>query len=445
MAVPRFAPPIFEILATVIIISFVFSVGCGGGGSGTTPGPTPTPPGATPSPTPTPVTTAGVSIKVGDAQVPPGGIYQYQLLLTEPKPIGNGSARPTMPSGSTGTVRGVAVNDPSGQAVGIALVNQSVNPPSFAVSIKAPNLPNPTMGTDVSYPLFTMTMPVNSSATLGASLPVNLDASNTSFLDGNGALYPQEITGGTLSIGGTISITDVIPGGGLLPDRTTLRILGIGFTSNTRIQIEGTTIFFNAQDTRFISPNEIDVTLCNGTIDPAAISCPHSSPSPDGTGATFQLDGERVRATNKDTNEVKEYFSYQRTDDESGASGNSLVLEVHPMFSRILYSRGFIPYQADATHFTGMSVQNTSAQDATFNVELLDSGGNPLPNSAQGVVVRAGKKITRDIGDWVPVITGGTPVRVRVTVASGPAQLQMLGFTGDTVAGTVTPLVVSAQ
>jgi hypothetical protein len=347
-----------------------------------------------------------------------------------------------MPSGSTGPVRGVAVNDPTGLAVGIALVNQTAN--TFAVSIKAPNLPNPTMGTDVSYPLFTMTMPVNANAAVGSTLPVNLDASNSSFLDGNGALYPEEIAGGTLSIGGAISITDVIPGGGLLPDRTTLRVLGIGFTNNTRIQIEGTTVFFNAQDTRFINSGEIDVTLCNGTVDPAATSCPHSSPAPDGTGATFQLDGERVRATNKDTNEVKEYFSYQRTDDESGASANSLVLEVHPMFSRVLYSNGLIPYQADATHFTGMSIQNTSAQDATFKVELLDAGGNPLPNTAQGIMVRA-KKITRDIADWIPIITGGPAVRVRVTVTGGPAQLQMLGFVGDTAAGAVTPVVVTAQ
>jgi hypothetical protein len=76
---------------------------------------------------------------------------------------------------------------------------------------------------------------------------------------------------------------------------------------------------------------------------------------------------------------------------------------------------------------------------------LLDGTGNLLPNSAKGVVVRAGKKITRDIADWIPVITGGPPARVRVTVTSGPAQLQMLGFVGDTVAGTVAPVVVSAQ
>src|SRR5437879_2762866 len=78
-------------------------VGCGGSSSANgTPAPTPAPtatPVPTPTPAPTPVPFAGVSIKVGDAVVPPGGIFQYQALLTEPKPIGNGSTRPSVPSG----------------------------------------------------------------------------------------------------------------------------------------------------------------------------------------------------------------------------------------------------------------------------------------------------------------------------------------------------------
>jgi hypothetical protein len=119
-------------------------------------------------------------------------------------------------------------------------------------------------------------------------------------MDPSGATYIQEIVGGTLTIAaaGKQSITDVLPGGGLLPDRSVLKIKGMGFTSNTRIAIEGTNIFFPG-DTTFVDPTEIDVILCNGTVPATAVTCPN-------TGATFQLDGERVRATNKDTNEVVE-------------------------------------------------------------------------------------------------------------------------------------------
>ena len=59
---------------------------------------------------------AGLSFKVQNSTIPPGGLFQYQLMLTEPKPIGHGSTRPSVPSGP---VRGISLNDPLGQTVGV--------------------------------------------------------------------------------------------------------------------------------------------------------------------------------------------------------------------------------------------------------------------------------------------------------------------------------------
>src|SRR5690349_13865303 len=110
------------------------SWGCGGsnsfaGGPGTTPTPTPTPvPSPTPTPTPASLPAGTIGLAVLNTSVPPGGIFQFQLSNTEPKPIGHGSTRPQEPSGP---VRGVAVNDPSGKAAGIAVIDTSVNPSSI--------------------------------------------------------------------------------------------------------------------------------------------------------------------------------------------------------------------------------------------------------------------------------------------------------------------------
>jgi hypothetical protein len=420
----------FASFLSFLFILTILSIGCGGGGgnsasAGLTGGPTPTP---TPTPPVTP-SSGIVSIKVGDATVPPGGIFQYQLLLTEPKPIGNTSTRPGVPKGAVGPVRGVAVNDASGKAMGVAVIDAAGNPTVKLIS------PNVTLGTDISYPLFTMTMPVNASVTAGQVFPVTLDAANSIFVDPNNQSYTQEIVGGNLTIGAAAaqSITDVIPGGGLLADRSTIRVLGIGFTQNTRIAIEGTTIFFPG-DTTFVNSGEIDVVICNGTVDPAATTCPN-------TGATFQLDGERVRATNKDTNAVVEYFSYIRTDDMPGASSTTLVTQSHAMFSRQTFVSGTIPYSADATHFTGMALQNAAAVDAAVKVELLDSGSNSLASTS--FILTAGKKIVRDIRDWIPSPPAGSAT-VRVSVTAGPA-IQMLGMAGDTGAGTVVPVAVTGQ
>src|ERR1043166_8267065 len=104
------------------------SWGCGGGSasaSGPTPTRTPTPV-PTPSPTPATLPAGTIGLKVLDTSVPPGGIFQFQLSNTEPKPIGHGSTRPQVPAG---TVRGVAINDPSGLAAGIALVPRGGSTP----------------------------------------------------------------------------------------------------------------------------------------------------------------------------------------------------------------------------------------------------------------------------------------------------------------------------
>lgn len=426
--VSRISPLHSRALAFVLLVVIFITLAAGCGGGSTSIGGGSTPPGSTPTPTPAPGF-AGVSLKVGDATVPPGGIFQYQLLLTEPKPIGNTSTRPGVPGGRVGPLRGVAVNDASGKAMGVVVVDAAGNPTVKIIS------PNVTLGTDISYPLFTMTMPVNASNTPGQVFPVTLDGASSVFVDPNNQSYTQEIANGSLTIGGagSQSITDVIPGGGLLPDRTKIRVLGIGFTANTRIAIEGTTVIF-PNDTTFVNSGEIDVLICNGTVPDGATTCPN-------TGASFQLDGERVRATNKDNNAVVEYFSYARTADMPGASGTPLVNQAHPMFSRDTFLSGTIPYTADATHFTGMSLQNTSGTDSSVTVELLDAGNNSLASNS--FVLSAGKKITRDIKDWIPAPPGGS-VTVRVTVTTGSA-IQMLGLNGDTGAGTIIPVAVSGQ
>lgn len=398
------------------VLMAIICVGCGGGSAGGGTGGTPTP---TPSPTPTPVPGApGLLMKVGSATVPTGGIFQYQLLLTEPKPIGNSSTRPTVPTGPRGPVRGVAVNDASGKAIGIAVINGA----DMTISIQSPDS---SLGTDVDYPLLVLTMPVTST-TKNATFPMGMDPSST-FFNGGTAYNIQENVPGTLTIGGTVSITDVIPGGGTIKSGDTLKILGIGFDANTKIQINNANI-----NQTFVSPTEIDVsitTLCAPEIDPC-------SPVP-----TMQLDGDRVRATNTNTNDVSEYFSYEHTDD-AGSSNNPLVTLVHPMFSQQLFTVGSFAYSASATQFTGIALQNTATTDATVKIELLDASGNSLA-TAPLVLLPARRKMVRAISDLFASVPAGT-TQVRATVTTGPS-LRMLGMLGDSSAGTVAPVAVTGQ
>ncbi|MGE5323790.1 MAG: hypothetical protein ACM3SW_13055 [Actinomycetota bacterium] len=411
----------------VFLVSLIsVSIGCGGGSAaggigGTSPTPTPAPtasptPSATPTPTPAPTT--GLLLSVGSATVPTGGIFQYQLLLTEPKPIGNSSTRPAIPKGPTGPVRGVAVNDPTGQAVGIAVINGT----AISVSIDSPNA---SLGTTVDYPLLILTMPVTSTA-VGSSFPVALDASSL-FFDGGTQYTIQENTPGTLIIGGTMSITDVIPGGGVINPGDTLRILGMGFDANTKIQMNNV----NTLTQTLVSSSEIDVTMGSFCV-PESLNC---TPAP-----TLQLDGDRVRATN--ATDTVTYYSYDRTAD-AGGSTNALVQLVHPMFSQQFFLVGSFPYTAGTTQFTGIALQNTDQSvDATVQIDLLDSAGNSLVTPVVEFVSKR-TELVRDIAELFSSIPAGTTT-IRATVTTGP-HVKMLGLVGDTSNSTVVPAVVTGQ
>jgi hypothetical protein len=421
-----------KLCVVVLALTIGACSGCGGGNAsagGTTPTPTPTPI-PTPTPTPAPLPPGTIGMAVLKTSVPPGGIFQFQLSNTEPKPIGHGSTRPQVP---TGPVRGVAVNDPSGKAAGIAVIDTSVNPSNIKIQLSSPDA---LLGTDITYPVITMSMPLSNTLTPGATFPLSIDTANTSFFDATKAYTTLEFAPGTLTIApvGSPYVSDVLPAGGLLPDRTSIKIFGAGFNANTRVSIEGTTIV--PADQNLVNPGEIDVKICNGTVADTATVCPNN-------GVSMQLDGERVRVKDTGTNFVLEYYTYLRADDVAGSSATALVNLVHPMFSRLTYLSATIPLVTGGTQFTGLSLQNTNSQNAGIKIELLDAGNASLVNASfilPGLGSTAGKKITRDvIADWFPSPPAGV-TQVRVTVTSGPA-VQVLGMLGDTSTGIVTPVI----
>jgi len=418
----------------VALLALAVSASWGCGGSASAGGPTPTPtPTPAPTATPPPLPAGTIGMKVLNTSVPPGGIFQFQLSNTEPKPIGHGSTRPQVPSGP---VRGVAVNDPSGQAAGIAVIDTSVSPSNIKIQLSSPDA---LLGTDITYPVVTMSMPLSSSLSPGATFPLSIDTGSTSFFDATKAYTALEFAPGTLTIApvGSPYISDVLPAGGLLPDRTLIKVFGAGFNANTRVSIEGTTIV--PADQTVVNSGEVDVKICNGTVADGATTCP-------GTGATFQLDGERVRVKDTNTNFVLEYYTYLRGGRRSrqqrycaGEPDSSHVLSGD--LSLCHHSTG---EQRD-NNLPALSLQNTNALASGIKIELLDASNASiatpvtfiLPGIGSG---RAGSKITRDVvADWFPSPPSGA-AKVRVTVTSGPA-VQVLGMLGDTSSGTVSPVI----
>jgi hypothetical protein len=351
----------------------------------------------------TPVPFPGVSLKVNNETVPPGGVLQFKLFLTEPRPISRGTTHPNIPTQPTSPARGIAINDPSGQACGVAVSGTNGLQFNFVST-------NFTLGTDVTYPILTITYPVKTTAPVGFQGPMNIDLGNTFFVDQNGQPYPQELTPGRLTIGGVMSITDILPGGGTVVAGTPITILGLGFPAAPRVQLEGATV----TSTKVISPQRIDITLAE----------------------TVVLDGIRFRVINKNTNEVATYYSYLRST-AIGQSSTPLLAATYPLFSRQSYTSASLNWTRSTTQFTGLAIQNPLPSAASVTLTLLSPSSQVLQTFSFSLPGRS--KVMRNIGEIFPAGSGGASIRV--TSSHG---VQLLGLLGDTSVNTVVPEVVTA-
>lgn len=344
----------------------------------------------------------GLSFKVQNSIVPPGGLFQYQLMLTEPKPIGHGSTRPTVPSGP---VRGISLNDPIGQTVGVAIVNDSgiqINFNSPAVSFGT----NP----DLDYPILTIAFPISSTVAVGQQTELGMDVPNSLFVDPTGQPYPMEIANGTLTIGGTLAVSDVQPNGGVEPAGATISIIGVGFTPDARVNIEG--IDLPPRTVHFVSSTQLDVVL----------------PS------SLQMDALRIRVNNK--TERSTYFSYFRAE-AIGQSTHPLVAECYPLFSHQIFATGTLPWIKTGRQFTAIALQNQNTDAVNITAEMQAADGTVLGSTT--LPLPPFSKITRDLKELFVNPPAGA-VAIRITPSE---PIQMLGLLGDDATGDVVPVIVT--
>lgn len=374
------------ILCMALVSSFAFASSSDGGSGGGT--------------TQQPATFAGLSLKIQDETVPPNSTYQMQMMVTEPKPVGKGGAGLSIASPVFGTGAGAAVNDPAGQACGVAVRTTG----GFQISVLSPGA---TLGSNGDAAIVTIVLPVRPDAQVGLQVPVNL--SNPVFLDGSGQPYPLQVSPGTLTIGGTLSINEVTPEGENVPAGSTIAILGTGFTSSVRVDIEGA----NVVSTRLVSSQEIDITLDRALL----------------------LDGVRMRFRT-DTQEVF-FFPYLHTS-EAGHSSNPLVAAVDPMFSRVTYTSASLPWTRTSTTFTGLALQNPGTNPASVTLEVLSSANAVLQTFSFSLPGKT--KMTEDLLDFFAQ-PGASAAAVRI---SSSQPIQLLGMQGDTTTESVEPIIVSS-
>lgn len=345
-------------------------------------------------------TTATVaSLRVRDQLAPPGGAYQMVVDLTEPMPIviGRGLAKPS----SFTFVLGVLLPaDPTAAAVALE------TPDGVDVRIAAPA--GGSFGMNTAAPLLAITLGVPADAAVGTTAPLVLDA-NASQWFGPLGLYPEDIRNGVFTVGGAVSITNVLPGGGFLPAGSTISVIGLGFQPGAIVEIDGASV----ASTTFVSSNQIDVV----------------------TGAAMQLDNRRVLVRNPDFTRAS-YYSYLRAT-SLGESARPLLAASEAVYPVQPLSAGVVPaVPAAPATFAAVALQNPGPATAQVTLTLQSPTKGPLAASSLSLPPRT--EISREISEIFP---GITPAADAVLAVSASSPVQLIGISGDEVAGTVMPVL----
>jgi uncharacterized protein (TIGR03437 family) len=232
-----------------------------------------------------PLSAADLTLQISSETAPPGGWAQIKISSATPQLISSGRLEMKFDPAVFGSISSVAVFSAQGDAVGIATVSgQSLDVFLSSTAGGIGQLPH--------LPILTVTIPVLATAPVGRVSAITLDANPGAGNEPLGAerpwtdpqrnIYSVTVAPGTVTVGGSLSVQNLVPGGGLRPAGTLVRLNGSGFSAATSVGIDGVSV----SNTQFIGPGEIDLTL----------------------GGAADLTGKRVVLRNPDGAQV-EYFS----------------------------------------------------------------------------------------------------------------------------------------
>ncbi len=349
-----------------------------GGGSGTTTGITPA---------------GSAEVRTLNERVPAGGTVQVKYLLTQPRPISTGGPRLITYDFS---VAGVSAFSPLGDTAGAALAHDG----QLSISIISPASD---YGTNADYPFLTVAMRIPESTLKGSVFPLGIADANYQTL--SGPLTLTDSKPGTLTIGGSVSISGVFPGGGTWGAGTSISIRGMGFLPSTKI-----TTKMRAANAVYVSPTEMRISLIEATT----------------------LDTQPITASNPDGSQVT-FYSYLRGTPLDPPS-RDLLQKTDPIFQAQTHGVATVGPIANLTsgQFVALAIQNPTPGPVVVTFIHAPSGATTT------VTLPSCTRIMDELGSLLGGLNLAAGDQVKVTATSG---VQILGLIGDDSAGTMTPFL----
>ena len=313
---------------------------------------------------------------------PAGGWAQIKIYAVKPMAISNGHLILNLDAAAFGPGPQVGLFGANGDALGVATVTGSQVDVQFSSATGG-------IGQLAGLPVMVISVPVLASAG-GRTVVVSAASPDSSV----------SVTSGSLAVQGTLSVSRIAAGVGVVPAGAVVPVAGTGFTPSTKLTIDGVAI----ASTRLVSPQQIDVNL----------------------GGATGLTGKRLRAT--DNGVEFDYFCFQPGDPVNFPENTrygSVVADTQPLFP-LFASTGAAAYSG----YVGgvIEVQNPNSSAATVNLANVSALGQTL--SRQTVSIPA--------GSWA--ILDGWPRAEFVMTSDQPVRSVAIVFCGAGVALPVCPV-----
>ena len=252
--------------------------------------------------------------------------------------------------------------------------------------------PSGSVGQLPDLPLLVVNVKLRSDAAPGTVGAATLTPRAGSAFDPSGSAFVVSATSGSVTVGGSLSIQEVTPGGGLWASGKTIRVIGNGFTPASQLVLDGVPISAPV----FVSPNEIDFQL---------------------TGST-ELSGKKMRVRNPGGESVTYYLFLK-------PQMTSLVtdLDLTPFVPALPNRDWTSPFSASTSSNLGGVAVIQNADSSPHSVSVDSIIGN-TPAGRQEVSIPASGYVAIRLNNFAHrlTITPSAPVRAAVFGLCGLCQ-----------------------
>jgi hypothetical protein len=339
-----------------------------------------------------------VWLKVESDPVPAGAVAQLRVYLTEPRPIVRSQLEMTFDEDFLDSILGISVakgiNGAARYANGVLRLAMTPAVGVFEV------------GED--YPLFTIAVRTKEGLPEGATIPIRFNVPNSYWMNVHGLPAKQVYEPGKLTISNdaTLTVNNVIPGGGVIEAGQTFSITGTGFQSGLRVLL---------QDAGY--PAVLSVT-------PTEIVAQARS--------AFPLDGRLITVVNPG-GARRAYYSYPRGT-VMQPSGLDVLKNAVPLFPSIGTARSLAYLGTSEGLINAFGFLNSGAKAVTVTV----SSPSIQTIAPITITLNPGDKMFQAWEEFAPAAKNAGPGYFAVFDASGP--IQMVHVVVDQATGEMRPI-----